>query len=350
MRAAEALRGYAGEACRMGGDAWPLWAARLKTARQRVAELLGAGLDEIGFVHNTTHGLLCVANSLPWRPGDNIVTTQGEFPANRYPWSQLAARGVALRAIPPRDGHRFLVDDFIAAMDGRTRLVAVSLVSYASGGRIPAQTLAQACRERGVLLCLDAIQALGAVPLRADDLGCDFLAADGHKWLLGPEGAGLLYVRRERLGLLDETMCGWTARERPWDYGDLAQPLCPAASRFEEGSHNMAGLGALGESLGLFLEIGIEQVWAAIEALTGRLAEGAARRGWRVESPRGDGERSGIVALSRPGVDPAAIAAQLEQRGISVAARHGWLRVSPHFYNTPDQIDALLAALAGIAP
>ncbi len=345
-RAAEALRQYAGEAAELGATAWPAWAVRMREARRRAAALLGAGEDEVGFAHNTTHGLMCVAHSLPWRAGDNVVTAAGEFPANVHPWRNLAGRGVALRAVGRRAGLRFSADDFAAAIDARTRLVAVSLVQYDSGFRMPIEALAGICRERGVLLCVDAIQGLGALPVSVDALGCDFLVADGHKWLLGPEGAGLLYVPRERLELLGPEMTGWAGRVRPWDYADYEQPLKPTAERFEEGSPNMAGIAALGASLGLLLEVGIADVWRRIEALTALIEEGARRLGFEVASPRAEGERSGIVALGRAGLDVEAAARALGERGVVVVARGGWLRVSPHFYNTPAQVERFLGALA----
>jgi selenocysteine lyase/cysteine desulfurase len=347
-RALDALAAYAEDAA-LGATAWPRMAARLKAAREAAGRLLGVPANEIGFVHNTTHGLLCMANSLPWRAGDNLVTAEHEFPANVQPWRQLGERGVARRVVAERPDHAFSIDDFAAAIDGRTRLVAVSMVQYSTGLRMPVEALAELCRERGVLLGLDAIQAIGAMPTRPTELGCDFLAADGHKWMLGPEGLGILWMRPELSDSLNASMTGWVGRVRSWDYDDHAQPLHPGARRFEEGSYNMAGAAALGAALEVINEFGIENVWGAVEALTARLAEGAARLGVAVASPRADGQRSGIVALDLgAGADPVATATELGRRGIHVAARRGWLRVSPHFYNRPDQIDALLAALSEI--
>lgn len=344
-RAAEALRTYADEACRMGGAAWPRWAGRLKQARHAAAALLGTTEEEIGFVHNTTHGLICLAQSLPWRPGDNIVSAEHEFPADVYPWRNLAERGVSLRAVPERPDRRFRVEDFLAWIDSRTRMVAISLVQYSTGFRMPVEALAQVCRERGILLCLDAIQAVGAMPTRPQELGCDFLVADGHKWLLSPEGAGILYVRKDRLSLFNDSMTGWTARVRPQDYDDTEQPVQESARRFEEGAVNVPGTLALGASLGLFLEVGIEEVWRRIRALTDQLVEGLNRLDCTVVSPRGEGEASGIVAFEPHKLDPMALVKQMEQEGIHVTARRGWVRVSPHFYNQPGQIERFLEVL-----
>jgi selenocysteine lyase/cysteine desulfurase len=348
-RGAEALRTFAEEAQNEGAVAWPRWARQLKAGREQAAILLAVPADEIGFVHNTTHGLLCIANSLAWRPGDNLVTAAGEFPANVQAWRHLRHLGVEIRRIAERPDSSFAIDDFAAAIDARTRLVAVSLVQYGTGFRMPAEGLADLCRGRGALLCLDAIQAVGALPTRAADLGCDILVADGHKWMLGIEGHGILWMRPQLVEQMNECMTGWVGRVRFWDYDDYEQPPLPSARRFEDGSYNIAAAVALAESLALINETGIETVWSRIEALTARLREGAARIGWSVASPRGDGRRSGIVTLTRDGIDPVETVKALDAQQIHVAARRGRLRVSPHFYNTADQIDALIDALSGVA-
>lgn len=347
-RSADIIHQFATEAMEQGSVAWPLWSGRVKLARTRAAQLLGAGEDEVAFVHNTTHGLLCVANSLPWRPGDNIVTAAGEFPANVHPWRNLAPLGVAVRTIAERPDRSFSPDDFAAAIDSRTRLIAISMVQYGTGCRMPVEALAEMCRSKNILLCLDAIQSLGAMPTRPDELGCDFLTADGHKWLLGPEGAGILYVKRDRLDMLGNAMTGWIGRVRPSDFADFDQPLLHAAARFEEGSHNAAGIGALGESIGLINELGIEEAWRCIEKLTAIIDEGARRLGFEIISPRAEGQRSGIIAITREGLDVESVSKALAERKIHVAARRGWLRLSPHFYNTAEQMDQFVSALKGM--
>lgn len=347
-RATEAMQLYAKEAAESGGSAWPRWAERLKQTRQSAQQLLGAGNREIGFIHNTTHGLLCIANSLPWRPGDNIISTDVEFPANVYPWKNLAPRGVALRQVTERPDRSFAVDDFKTLIDSRTRGITVSMVQYSTGCRLPVEALAELCREHKIWLCLDAIQAVGAMPARPSELGCDFLSADAHKWMLGPEGIGLLYVREDRLDDFDETMTGWIARERFWDFADTSQPLQRGASRFEEGAHNMGGAAALGQSLGLINEIGIDTVWERIATLTNRLEEGLRKLDFTIISPRGEGQRSGILVAEKPDRDSDELMKRLGEREIDVTSRRGWLRFAPHFYNSSQQIDEVLNALAEI--
>jgi len=343
-RTAGAMARWLEQAQASVAEDWAGWAAALRRARTQTARLLGAKTEEIAFVHNTTHGLLCVANSLRWRPGDNVVTAAHEFPANVHPWRNLAARGVALRAAPEREG-RFDVADLAGLIDRRTRLVAVSLVQYSTGFRMPVEALAEICRPRGILLCLDGIQGIGALAVDVDGLGCDFLAADGHKWLLGPEGFGALYVRASALDQLNEAMTGWQGRLHPGHYDDLAQPLKPTAERLEEGTRALGLAIGFEQSTGLLLEVGLRRVWEAIEGLTDQLVAGLRSLGFTVISPRGPAEKSGIVAFVEDGMDATQWQRALAERKIFVAARRGWLRASPHFYNQPRQIEALLQAL-----
>ncbi len=343
-RTANALRRWLDEAQTEVGEAWPVWAASISRARSLAANLLHCSADEIAFVHNTTHGLLCVANSLTWRPGDNVIIAEHEFPADVHPWRNLRSRGVAVRVILEREG-RFQIEDFLERIDGRTRLIAVSQVQYSTGFRMPVESLGEICAKRDILFCVDAIQGLGAMPTDVGKFGCHFLAADGHKWLLGAEGLGILYVKKSMFEKLNDSMTGWLGRVHPADYDDVEQPLAPAAKRFEEGTHALALILALEQSLGLLLEAGENQVWQKIEALTDQLAVGLRSLGFDLVSSRREGESSGIVAFTGVGVNPVAWAAELRKRKIYLAARRGWLRASPHFYNTPEQVASLLSAL-----
>lgn len=347
-RTAEAVRRWSEEAQLDVGDAWGRWSADLRRARLSAARLINCEADEICFARNTTHGLLIVAHSLAWRPGDNIITTAGDFPANVYPWRSLAAQGVSVRKVQPRDG-RFEVADVERAIDARTRILAVSFVQYHTGFRADLAALGRLCRDRGILFCVDAIQGLGAIPLDVRAVDCDFLSADGHKWLLSPEGLGILYIKKHRLEEMNESMVGWVGRAIPGDYANLDQPPADAAKRFEEGSHAMALTTAMGQSLDLILEVGVDEIWRRIDALTRPLVEGLRDLGLTVASPQGETERSGIV-LARGNFDPPDLVRRLGERRIYAAARGDGLRISPHFYNRPRQIDDLLAALRDLLP
>lgn len=347
-RAAAALRKWADEASTTPATSWPEWASVLGKIRRSAAQLINCDHHEIAIVHSTTHGLLLVANSLDWRPGDNVITCQDDFPANIYPWHNLARLGVAMRPVPEREG-RFHVDDFVSRMDSRTRLVAVSAVNYATGFRMNLEKLGEICSSRGILFSVDGIQALGALPVDVQRINCDFLSSNGHKWLMSPEGFGILYVRRSLFERMNNSMTGWVGRARPADYAHSDQPLAPSARRFEMGSHGMCLAAAFQAALELNLEVGQPAIWNSIERLTDHLCDGARSIGLDVFSPRGEGEKSGVVALAKPGADLDEWVKQLRERRIYIAARRGFLRVAPHFYNNSDQVDELIAQLKNLA-
>lgn len=321
------------------------WAERLGHVRDQVARLIGANRDEIAFTGNTSDGLQIVAEGYPWQPGDNVVFAAGEYPANQYVWMNLAARGVESRRLPGPHG-RVGIDDYVAAIDGRTRVVAVSFVQFTGGHRVDLAALGQACRERGVHLCVDAIQGLGVLPLDVARLPIDFLACGGHKWLLGFQGAGFLYLRRDLTEFLRPTRVGAMSVERWYDYSTIDFTLKPSAGRWESGTLNFGGIAALGESLKWFETIGHSAVTKRIRAVTDDVCERAARAGWHVEGDRSGDSWSGIVSLDRPGSDIALTVETCRRRGIAVSHRGGRLRVAPHVYTNADDLDRLFEVLA----
>jgi cysteine desulfurase / selenocysteine lyase len=325
------------------------WWKRVEDIRALAARFIGAaGPQEIAFVPNTSAGLALVARGLDWREGDEVVITNVEYPANRYPWEDLKRLGVKMIEVRQLPDGRIDVQDVIDAITDRTRVVSLSQVQYASGYRIDLRPISDAVHQAGGYLCVDAIQSLGAMPVDVAALGIDFLAADGHKWLLSPEGAGIFYCRGDLVELLHPAVIGWRNMIDAEDYGNYRFKLLPDARRFEPGSHNVAGLLALGASMELLLGVGLETVWSRIEALTRQLCEALAAAGHRVFSPRREpGECSGIVSFeprSDTG-DARAIAGRLQQQGVIVAVREGRLRASPHFYMNEAQVERLLAAL-----
>lgn len=346
--AARALREYTQQAQRAAyvGAGWYRRARQVKSV---AARLIGAkGGHEIAFVPNTSTGLAIVAGGLSWREGDQVVTTDVEFPANRYPWEDLARHGVEVVYVRQRPDGRIDVGEVIEAITDRTRVVAISHVQYASGHRIDLRPISDAVHRVGGYLCVDAIQSVGLLPVDVEAMGIDFLAADGHKWMLGPEGCGIFYSRAELIPLLHPPIVGWMGMVDAQDFDHYRFELLPDARRFEPGSYNIAGILALGASLAMLLEVGIDTVWSRVESLTDRLCQGLEVKGYRVFSPRRDpAERSGIVSFEPPAgrPSPQQIATDLEQQKIILAVRSGRLRASPHFYNTPEQVDRLLAAL-----
>jgi len=349
--AARALRTYADQAESQAyvGSGWYKRAHEVKAAAARLIN--AAGPHEIAFVANTTVGLAQVANGLPLGEGDRVVITNVEYPANRYPWEHLArTRGVELVEVKQQPNGRIDVEDVIHGITDRTRVVSLSHVQYASGFRIDLAAISAVCRQvpAGCYLCADAIQSVGVLPVDVRELGIDFLAADGHKWMLGPEGCGIFYCRAELAQLLTPNVVGWMCMEDAGNYGDYNYALLPDARRFEPGSWNIPGIAALGASLDMLNDVGVHEVWRRVETLTARLCEGLEAKGYRVFSPRAvEAERSGIVVFELGDDKPpiAAIVDAAARRDVVIVAREGRLRASPHFYNTADQIDQLLDAL-----
>lgn len=343
--AGEALAGWADDVTRNGVVHESAWLKRVEEVRRRCGELLSADPLDVAFVKNTSEGIGIVAEGYPWANGDNVVTSEDEYPANVYPWLNLASRGVEVRRVPSRDG-RVCLDDLRAAIDSRTRIVTLSFVEFATGFRNDLDAVGQLCRERGVLFFVDAIQGLGALPLDVSRSPIDFLAADGHKWLLGPEGAGVLWVRHEVVERLRPVGVGWNSVVGAWDFSTIDFRLKPHAGRWESGTLNLGGVVALGASLDLLMSVGVEAIAARIRELTDHLCQSIERAGWRVFSSRRDGEWSGIVSLEPPpGADVGAAAKVLLAHGVVVRPRAGRLRVSPHAYNTVEEIDRLVTLL-----
>ena len=329
------------------------WYRDISRLRESAAALINAIKDEIAFVKNTSEGISIVANGIDWQPGDRVVTTAVEYPANVYPWMELArSRGCELVMVPEEDGedgtrHVPLEKILQAADHPRTRLVTLSHVEYASGQRHDLSTVGAFCRQHNILFCVDAIQSLGALPVDVRAMNIDYLSADGHKWLLGPEGAGVFYCRKELLEQTRPATIGWMNVVDALNYGDYNYTLRPDAGRYECGSYNVPGFLALKASVDLIGSIGITAVSAQVRALTDRLVDGLRAKGYRVVSPRGAGQWSGIVSFVAP--DPSrhqSIWQRLRgEHRTELAVREGRLRASPHFYNTPDQVDRLLSHL-----
>jgi cysteine desulfurase/selenocysteine lyase len=346
--AARALAEYADDLAANGVLSFQRWFDRVEEVRRLAGQLLNTDPLDVAFVANTSAGIGCVAEGFPWQPGDNVVTATEEYPSNQYPWLNLRNRGVEVRAVASR-GSRVDIDDVRAAMDGRTCVLALSAVEFASGYRNDLDALGDLCRRNDTFFFVDAIQSLGVLPLDVQSTPIDALAADGHKWLLGPEGAGLLYVRRDWVDRLHAVGVGWNSVVGNHDFGTIDFRLKPHAGRWEGGTYNVAGIVGLGASLGLLLAAGIPAVAERVLALTDHLCEGAAQAGWSVFSSRAEREKSGIVSLTKDGVPPWAAKKRCLDAKIVVNVRGGRLRVSPHAYNTFEEIDRLIGVLESLA-
>lgn len=321
------------------------WTGLVDKIRETAARFIGASPEEVALTRNTSHGLLLVANGLPWRAGDNLIVPQGEFTANVYPWLTLRGRGVEVRFAPTRN-NRILPEDIEALMDAHTRLVAISAVQFGSGFRCDLHAIGAMCRARGVLLCVDGIQALGQMPFNVNDPQVDFLSAGGPKWLMAPLGTGIFYCRKGLIEQLSPVFMGWRSTVNSENYYDYNMPWHPDARRFEEATLNIPGLLGLRASMELLMEAGLERIRARLLDLTEQLAEGVLARGYVVTTPmEAESERSGIVCFKHPQRPAAAIQERLAAANIIVSLRGEVIRVSPHFYNTAEEIAALVGAL-----
>ena len=346
-RTAAAVNALAEDQRDHGPANYAAWVRVAERGRARLAALLGARTDEVCYVKNTTSGLIIAAESIPWRDGDNVLVADVEFPANVYPWLNLARRGVQTRFVPARERPPG-VDDFAAAADEHTRAIAASWVQFATGQRLDLAALAELAHGLGAYLVVDGIQGLGALEIDVEELGVDFLSADGHKWLLSVEGCGALYVSGRVIEQLEPFWLGWMGVEGADEYLDYEVRPRPGAGRFEEGSLNALGIHALDASVGLILQVGPTEVERRITRLNDRLIEGVRGMGCEITSPLGPGQRSGILCFRHERVPSGRIVAGLRERGIVTADRLQSVRVSPHFYNDGAEVDRTLQALKEI--
>ena len=341
-RVRDAMMGFVEDATVNGAVNVETWVETAEMCRSVAAQLINADSTEIAFMKNTTQGILIAANGIDWREGDNVVTTAVEFPANVYPWWSLKERyGVETRMAPEREG-RIHLDDIVAAIDERTRVVTISHVEFASGYRNDIKTLGKICRERDIWFVVDAIQSLGAIEVDVKSSYVDILAADGHKWLLAPEGAAIFYCADEKRERLINTNVGWSSVVNPRDFLNYDLTQKPDATRFEEGSYNSVGLYGLNAAIELLLEVGVSTIETHILQLTIALIEGLESKGYRVITPKADSERAGIVVFESDQHTPIELYELLHEQKIITAERGSGLRVSPHFYNTESEINTHL--------
>jgi cysteine desulfurase / selenocysteine lyase len=347
LRVKTAIEKFLAESSEGGSFHYPSWAQQVTEIRKACARLVNAGQDEIAFVKSTSHGLSIVAQGLDWRPGDNVLIYEKEFPSNIYPWLNLKNKGVDVRTIPSQNG-RIAMHDVERLMDARTRLLAVSSVQFANGFRIDLKKVGALCREKQVLFCVDAIQSLGIIPMDVRDCYIDFLSADAHKWLLAPEGIGIFYCRRELSPRLSPPLVGWKSVQNELAFDRPELLLKTNALRFEEGSMNLMGIVGLGAALDLLFEVGIEHIEQRVLDLGDLIMQEAMNRGYRVLTPSARHERGGNITFSGD-FDPAAMWNALKEERIMVNARGGGIRVSPHFYNTEVELTRVFTALDRLA-
>ena len=346
-RTAEAVRRFAEENRYLGARDYPRWMLVEQQLRERLQRLINArSPDEIALLKSTSEGLSVIAHGLDWLSGDNVVVPKQEFPSNRFVWESLAKSGVQIHWVDLQG-----LDDpetaLLAAMDSRTRLMSVSSVQYDTGLRLDLSRLGLACEKAEVLFCVDAIQSLGALQLDVRKIRADFVVADGHKWMLGPEGLALFYCRRELLNKLKLHQYGWHMVEHSGDFDRPDWQPASSARRFECGSPNMLGIHALEASLSLIEEVGLETIESIIMRNTSYLIDilGSIRDKYRLVTPPHPDRHAGIVSVKPLQEEVADLHKRLQSQQVVCAVRGGALRFSPHFHTPHHQLDQVLALL-----
>ena len=348
-RVRDSMAGIIDDVMRHGTANYDDWYRTYELARSAAAQLVNARAHEIAFMQNTSAAISAVANGLDLRPGDNVVTCDAEFPANVYPWMRLREeRGVTMKLAPERKG-RIDPDELLSLIDDCTRVLTLSWVQFASGFRSDLARIGKACRERRVFFMVDAIQGLGALKLDVERDYIDAFAADAHKYLLGTEGAALLFVSDRVIDQVKPTTVGWTSVRNYDQFShaalDYKLDYREGALRFECGSLNTVGVYGLRAALDLFLEVGPERIEEYLLSLSDYLADRLAGKGYEVVGSRNLGETSAIVTCQHPRHSPGDLFGVLRSQNIITAPRMNRLRISPHFYNTRNEVDALIEAL-----
>jgi len=363
-----AMESHAREQRDLAALNWRDWLREYVEFREVAASLINAKAGEISILKNTSEGISFVAEGLDWKSGENVITTDMEFPSNFVPWKRLERRGVECRTITTRNG-TFDPDDVAKLIDDKTRVVALSMVSFHNGFVPDLEAIGRICRDRGVLLSVDAIQGLGAIRVDVERCGISFLAADGHKWMMGPEGTAIFYVRDELRNLLEVRETGWLNIRGGAKIVGSSVDLFDDGRRFEAGSLNTNGIHGLRAAIDLLIGLGMAEVEDEVLRLADHLSRRLEELGFVVRSPRP--QKSGIVAVTAPRLKSEVLTARLyegenapptsgsaselyqlqaylESHRIIAISREGMLRFSPHFYNDESDIDEVIEILRDV--
>ena len=316
-------------------------------ARGLVALLINSSADSIALTRSTAHGVSLLAQGLDWQAGDNVVGAVGEYPANVYPWMALQARGVQLRQARPIDG-RITPDSVFSLVDASTRVVALSHVQFWNGFRLDIDSIGGECRRRGIFFAVDVMQSVGALRVDVARMPLDFCAAGAGKWLMGPPGIGFCFAAPALLERIRPVIVGVGSVAGHDHYFDYDLTFDPTARRFEESVVSLLDTAAFAAALGLLLEVGPEEIESRVLALAARLAEGLARNGCEIVEPwpRARAESSGIVSFRKPGVSASAVLRDLSAARVIARTHQDFVRLSPHFYNTDEEVDQVLEVMS----
>ena len=323
------------EARRFVRRVWEEYEPLDQDLRQALGQLVNASPEEIAFVQNTAEGINIAAHAIPFQPGDNVIFCDMEYPANVYPWMNLERHGVEARIVPHREGGLAL-DDLEAHVDQRTRVVAVSSVEFLSGFRNDLKSIGELCKARGIYFVVDGIQSLGVIPLDVRECQIDMLSCGGPKWLMGPCGLGFLFCRKELIEEMIPPYAGATSVVDFLNFRDYDLTFLPDARRFEVGTSNLVGMVGLLASVNLLLEVGIEEIQRWTRHLTDVLIEDLQERGYQIASCLRPEHRSAIVSFPTPDVQ--ADYERLIANKVIVSLRENYIRVSPHCYNTEEEV------------
>lgn len=339
------VQAFAEDCCQGCFSRWPEWEACIQRARQALARLLAVKPEEIAFVKNTSEAVSTIAYGLDWPPGSNVVVGRREFPANRLPWDSLQrSLGIEIHWVDYQQ-EQSIEEALLSRVDRHTRLLAVSSIHYEDGYRVDLQKLGEACRQDGVLFCVDAIQSLGAVPFDVRRYHVDFVCSGSHKWLMAPEGVGILYGRPDLTANMKLNQYGWHMTSTPNDYSNLNWRPADHAGRFECGSMNTMGLCALSASLSLILELGIDKLARLLSNNVDYLIRGIDPESYEILTPSNPRQRGGILSFRHRRGDNRKLYKHLREQGVLCAPRAGGVRFSPHFYNSQKELDQALSCL-----
>ncbi len=316
-----------------------------KETKEYIARLINSTPDRIAFCDNTSNAINILASGMEWRDGDRIILNDMEFPANVYPFLNLKRRGVEVDFVKSRGG-KILPEDIEAALTNRTRLVSISHVQFLSGYRADLESIGELCRQHGILFSVDAIQSAGVVPIDVQRMGIDFLATGGQKWLMAPQGIGFAFVSEKTQAMLNQAYLGWTSiRNFFGDFTRYRMDPDENARRYENGTLNQIGILSLHETLATLLDVGIDQIEEHILDLGDHLIAELHKFGAPIFVDGERSERAGIISVKVDDADR--MFARLSKAKIEVSVREGWIRVSPHFYNTESDILAFVDAING---
>jgi cysteine desulfurase / selenocysteine lyase len=344
IKSSEAMKNFIDSFCEGPMLDYTEWYALQDRTRALLAQMLNAEVDEIGFNYNTSLSLILLSRCVDWQKGDNIIVSDREYPSVVMPAKLLEQWGVEARIVDTVDGLTS-VDKLLDAIDGRTRMIISSLVNFLTGQRVDIKKLAKGCRQAGIILVVDAIQAAGPLKIDVKDLGCHALTFGSPKWMLGPMGVGTIYLERESIGKLKIPQIGMYSVPEPWNFFDYNQPINCQCSRFECGTQNFVAHYGFHHNVEMFLDLGQANIEKYLLELTGKLHDELTRNGIKVITPRADKGRAAIITFDAESAgwpDAKALIDHLAKSKVSVATRMGMVRVSPHFYNEWHEVEKFL--------